>query len=221
MVEMRRCFFLRAKRGTPRSLGLCAIPFLQLSQMKLLLYSHFFSPSVGGVETVVLALATGLTNRLSPSGSTRFETTLVTQTPADDARDSLLPFRVVRQPSSSQLRRLIREADVVHVAGAAILRVVSAFLAGNPVVVEHHGFPKICLTGQLFQEPQSIPCPGHFIRAGDSADLVQIERILDDPARSKRFASTAHRRVIDVFTKEGMIAGHARIYERLLPVRPA
>jgi len=32
MVEMRRCFFLRAKRAAPRSLGLCAIPFLQLSQ---------------------------------------------------------------------------------------------------------------------------------------------------------------------------------------------
>src|SRR4029077_14721469 len=69
---------------------------------------------------------------------------------------------------------------------------------------------------------QSIPCPGHFIRAGVSADLaVQIERILDDPALSKRFACTAHRRVVDVFTEEGMIAGHARIYERLPPVRPA
>ena len=189
--------------------------------MKLLLYSHFFSPSVGGVETVVLALASGLTNRLSPSGSTRFETTLVTQTPADDARDSLLPFRVVRQPSSSQLRRLIREAGV-HVAGAATLPVISALLAGKPVVGEHHGFPTICPTGQLFQFPRSIPCPGHFIRAGDSADLaVQIERILDDPALSKRFACTAHRRVVDGFTEEGMIEGHARIYERLLPVRPA
>jgi glycosyltransferase involved in cell wall biosynthesis len=190
--------------------------------MKLLLYSHFFSPSVGGVETVVLALATGFTNRLSPSGSTRFETTLVAQTPADDARDSLLPFRVVRQPSSSQLRRLIREADVVHFAGVAILPDISALLAGKPVIVEHHGFPTICPTGQLFQEPQSIPCPGHFIRAGDSADLaVQIERILDDPALSKRFASTAHRRVIGVFTEEGMIVGHARICEQLLPVGPA
>ena len=190
--------------------------------MKLLLYLHFFSPSVGGVESVVLALATGLTNRLSPSGSTRFETTLVTQTPADDARDSLLPSRVVRRPSPSQLRRLIREADVVHVAGAAILPITSALLAGEPVAVEHHGFQTICPTGQLFQEPQSMPCPGHFIRAGDSADLaVQIERILDDPALAKRFASTAHRRVIDVFTEEGMIEGHARIYERLLPVRPA
>ena len=190
--------------------------------MRLLLDSHFFSPSVG-VETVVLALATGLTIRLSPSGSTRFETTLVTQTPADDARDSLLPFRVVRQPSSSQLRRLIREADVVHVARAAILPIISALLAGKPVVVGHHGFQTICPTGQLFQEPQSIPCPGHFIRAGDAADLaVPIERILDDPALSKRFASTAHRRVIrQLHGRRDDREGHARIYERLLPVRPA
>jgi len=130
-------------------------------------------------------------------------------------------MRVVRQPSSSQLRRLIREADIVQVAGAAILPIISASLAGKPVVVEHHAFPTICPTGQLFQEPQSGPCPGHFIRTGDSANLaVQIERILDDPALSKRFA-TAHRRVIDVFREEGMIEGHARIYERLLPVRPA
>lgn len=135
----------------------------------------------------------------------------------------LLPtMPVVRQPSSSQLRRLIREADIVQVAGAAILPIISALLAGKPVLGEHHGFPTICPTGQLFQGPQSGPCPGHFIRTGDSADLaVQIERILDDPALSKRFASTAHRRVIDVFREEGLIEGHARIYEPLLPVRPA
>ena len=28
--------------------------------MKLLIYSHFFAPSVGGVEAVVLSLARGL-----------------------------------------------------------------------------------------------------------------------------------------------------------------
>jgi hypothetical protein len=28
--------------------------------MKLLLYSHFFPPNVGGTETIVLALARGL-----------------------------------------------------------------------------------------------------------------------------------------------------------------
>jgi glycosyltransferase involved in cell wall biosynthesis len=59
---------------------------------------------------------------------------------------------------------------------------------------------------------------GQTFRTGDSADLaMQIERILDDPALSQRCASAAHQRVIDVFTEERMIDGHARIYERLHP----
>lgn len=35
-------------------------------------------------------------------------------------------------------------------------------VAGKPVVVEHHGFQTIGPTGQLLQEPQGVPCPGHF-----------------------------------------------------------
>jgi len=58
MVEMRRCFFLRAKRGTPALAWPARDSVPATLAMKLLLYSHFFSPSVGGVETVVLALAT-------------------------------------------------------------------------------------------------------------------------------------------------------------------
>ena len=139
--------------------------------MKLLLYSHYFSPSVGGVETVVLALAKGLANRLSPSGSPAFEITLVTETPTGDVRDSIFPFRVIRQPSSSQLRRLIREADVVHVAGTAIAPIIWSSFAAKPVVVEHHGFQTICPTGQLFQEPQNVPCPGHFMAGNHGACL--------------------------------------------------
>ena len=131
--------------------------------MQLLIYSHFFLPSIGGVETVVLALASGLSERRSDDGSAIFAVTLVTQTPAGDCRDELLPFRIIRQPTFSHLRRLIREADVVHVAGAAMAPIVYGLLAGKPIVVEHHGFQHICPTGQLFQEPQNIPCPGHFM----------------------------------------------------------
>ena len=50
--------------------------------MKLLLYSHFFAPSIGGVETIVLSLARGLAERRSSSGEPEFAVTLVTQTPA-------------------------------------------------------------------------------------------------------------------------------------------
>jgi glycogen synthase len=130
--------------------------------VKLLIYSHFFSPSVGGVETVVLALAHGLAGERRPDGTSKFEITLVTQTPAGEFHDADLSFRVVRQPTMLQLRQLVQNSDVVHVAGAAISPIVMGLLAAKPVVVEHHGFQTICPTGQLFQEPQNVPCPGHF-----------------------------------------------------------
>src|SRR6516164_6107077 len=139
--------------------------------MQLLIYSHFFLPSIGGVETTVLDLASGLSERRSDDGSAIFAVTLATNTPPGDCRDELLPFRIIRQPSSSQLRRLIREADVVHVAGTAMAPIVYGLIAGKPIVVEHHGFQHICPTGQLFQEPQNVPCPGHFMAGRHSSCL--------------------------------------------------
>ena len=131
--------------------------------MKLLLYSHFFAPSIGGVETVVLSLATGLSQRSSSRAQGEFELTLVTQTPRGSFDDSSLPFPVVRQPNFNSLRKLIRSADVIHVAGAAISPILLGLALRKPVVVEHHGFQTICPTGQLFQEPENLPCPGHFM----------------------------------------------------------
>jgi len=131
--------------------------------VKLLLYSHFFAPSIGGVETVVMSLATGLSPCAKSSSKGEFELTLVTQTPRGSFDDSSLPFPVVRQPSFNALRKLIRSADVVHVTGAAIVPVLLGRVLRKPVVVEHHGFQTICPTGQLFQEPDNIPCPGHFM----------------------------------------------------------
>jgi glycogen synthase len=129
----------------------------------LLLYSHFFAPSVGGVETVVMSLARGLSLRSSSGSQGEFELTLVTQTPPGSFDDSSLPFPVVRQPNFNSFRKLIRSADVIHVAGAAIFPILLGLLLRKPVVVEHHGFQTICPTGQLFQEPENIPCPGYFM----------------------------------------------------------
>jgi glycosyltransferase involved in cell wall biosynthesis len=131
--------------------------------MKLLLYSHFFAPSIGGVETVVRSLATGLAELRAPDGKPEFQLTLITQNPRGSFDDSSLPFPVVRQPNFNSLRRLISTADVVHVAGAAISPILLGLVSRKPVVVEHHGFQTICPTGQLFQEPENIPCPGHFM----------------------------------------------------------
>lgn len=131
--------------------------------MKLLFYSHYFAPSIGGVETIVLSLASGLAELRTPDGVPEFNLTLVTETPAEDFDDRLLPFRVLRQPGLVQLLKLIRSTDVIHVAGPALSPLLLGWLIRKPVVIEHHGFQTICPTGQLLIEPSSVPCPGHFM----------------------------------------------------------
>ncbi|HKN76530.1 MAG TPA: glycosyltransferase family 4 protein [Candidatus Acidoferrum sp.] len=131
--------------------------------MKLLIYSHFFAPSVGGVETLVLSLARGLAALRSLSGDPEFEITLATQTSAERFDDTSLPFRVVREPNLIHLWDLIRASDVVHVAGPALAPLFLGLLARKPIVVEHHGFQTICPNGQLLIEPAGAPCPGHFM----------------------------------------------------------
>lgn len=131
--------------------------------MKLLLYSHFFAPSVGGVETLVLSLARGLAARKNVDGTPAFDLTLVTETPADGFDDQALPFRVVRQPGKNTLWHLVRTVDVVHIAGPALVPMAFGLLTRKPVVVEHHGFQTICPNGQLLIDPAGAPCPGHFM----------------------------------------------------------
>jgi glycosyltransferase involved in cell wall biosynthesis len=130
--------------------------------MKLLIYSHFFPPSVGGVETIVLSLARGLAGLRDLAGAPQFETTLVTQTPAGSFEDHVLPFRVVRTPGLLQLWRLIRKSELVHVAGPAIAPLFLAWLSGKPVVIEHHGYQATCPNGLLFHHPSQSVCRGHF-----------------------------------------------------------
>jgi len=140
--------------------------------MKLLLYSHFFAPSVGGVETIVLSLARGLAGLRDSSGGPQFEITLTTQTPAGDYDDSANPFRTIRRPGFLQLETVVRNADVVHAAGPALAPLLLSLLARKPFVVEHHGFQTICPNGQLLVEPAGMPCPGHFM-AGRQAECLR------------------------------------------------
>jgi glycosyltransferase involved in cell wall biosynthesis len=130
--------------------------------MKLLIYSHFFAPSTGGVETIVMSLAQGLAALQSPAGDAQFEVTVATHTPPGTFDDSALPFQMTRQPSLGRLWGLVRACDVVHMAGPSLLPLMLARVAGKPVVLEHHGYQAICLNGILVQHPQGTLCPGHF-----------------------------------------------------------
>src|SRR5262249_12564122 len=121
--------------------------------------------------------------------------TFVTQTARADFDDSNLPFEIVRQPGLVQLWRLVRAADVVHIAGPALSPLVVGLLAGKPVAVEHHGFQAICPTGQMFIESKGEPCPGHFM-AGRRSECWNCDPALTWIDSRKLWALTFARRFL-------------------------
>ena len=162
--------------------------------MKLLIYSHFFAPSIGGVETIVLSLARGLAGLCDANGAREFEITLVTQTPAGNCNDRTFPFRVVRQPALLHLWRLIRRSGIVHVAGPALTPLLLTRMARKPLVIEHHGYQAICPNGLLFHHPTKNVCPGHF-EAGNYLECLNCNTKIEGTVGALRLlASTFARR---------------------------
>jgi glycosyltransferase involved in cell wall biosynthesis len=132
--------------------------------MKLLLYSEFFAPIPGGVQSIVMELAAGLATWSSRHpGESSIDVTVVTRTIETTPKDHLFPFLLVRRPGFRRLLSLISDADVVHLAGPAMLPLVMSLLLRKTLVIEHHGFHSACPTGLLFYEPEQAPCPGYFM----------------------------------------------------------
>ena len=161
--------------------------------MNVLIYAHDFAPSVGGVETVVMMLARGLSRQPSERTGKAIQVTVVTQTAAGNFRDEELAFRVVRRPGVWGLWGLMRRADVVHLAGPAFLPLAMGLVVGKKVVVEHHGFQAICPNGQMFYEPSQTPCPGHFM-AGRHLKCLQCNKRMGTTVSAKLWLSTFIRR---------------------------
>jgi len=136
--------------------------------MKILIYSHAFAPQIGGVETYALHLARGLAARDAGKAA---RVTVVTQSVKKDFDDSAMPFAIVRCPGIAHLRKLIRESDVVHLAGPVIVPLSLALIARKPVVVEHHGYQASCPNGLLLYQPTKSACPNHYMRGEYSACL--------------------------------------------------
>jgi hypothetical protein len=130
--------------------------------MKLLVYSHVFPPSIGGVETIALSLASGLAALKNSDGTSEFGVTVVTQTPRGDCDDGSFAFRLVRRPKFPELWQQLRGADVIHLCGPALLPLALAWLLQKPTVIEHHGYQAICPNGLLLHQPDRSMCPGHY-----------------------------------------------------------
>jgi glycosyltransferase involved in cell wall biosynthesis len=130
--------------------------------MNLLIYSHYFAPSVGGVESIVQSLAAGVAELRTLNGDREFNVTLVTETPAGGCDNTKFPFRVVRHPGVIRLWQLVRDSDVIHAAGPAFLPMFLAWLSRKRIVVEHHGYQATCPNGLFVHQPDRAICPGHF-----------------------------------------------------------
>ena len=131
--------------------------------LTLLIYSRSWSPTVGGVETITRTLAEGLSKRSYPQTGDSIRVILVTLTPAGGMDDSLLPFQVVRRPGLLHLIRLCRAADVVHLAGPALLPLSLGWLLRKRIVLEHHNYQSMCPNGLLIHRPDLAICPNHFL----------------------------------------------------------
>jgi len=145
--------------------------------MNLLIYSHYFAPSVGGVESIVQSLASGIAQLRTLNGDREFSVTVVSETPVGSYDDTKFPFRVVRRPDMIRLWQLVRASDVIHVAGPAFLPMLLAWLSRKRFVVEHHGYQATCPNGLFVHQPDRTICPGYFQagRYGECFRCLQSE----------------------------------------------
>jgi glycosyltransferase involved in cell wall biosynthesis len=131
--------------------------------VKVLIYTHLWVPSVGGVEFITKSLADGLSEWTKTHPTQIVDISLLTQTPAGNMDDSLHAYRVVREPRLREWIRQIRWADIVHLEGPSLLPLALAWLLRKPVVLRHHGYQSICPNGILILDPDRSLCPGHFM----------------------------------------------------------
>jgi len=107
--------------------------------MNICVYSYYFYPVAGGLQTFTKGLAKDLTRR-----GTRV--TLVTETNRQSVNQDFR-FRVIRTPRIKELSSIISNSDVIHLNGFALKIVFLALLHRKPIIWTHHEYDSICPIG--------------------------------------------------------------------------
>jgi glycosyltransferase involved in cell wall biosynthesis len=117
-------------------------------RLKILLYSHYFHPSIGGLETVSLSLANGFTlNGID----CKVVTTSV------NANADKFAFEVVRNPNRKQQINLVKWADVVLFNGTSLALQPWILLYRKPFVWIHVGYQVSCIDGLGWVNGEKAP----------------------------------------------------------------
>lgn len=100
-----------------------------IKRQRIVIFTPWFYPHIGGVETVTDLLAYGL--------SQRNEVVVVTSYPSGGLERNW-PFSVVRRASWREKWRVVRSADVILMFGSSLRFIGFPLLARKPVVVNHY-----------------------------------------------------------------------------------
>jgi glycogen(starch) synthase len=96
--------------------------------LKILIYSRLFSPSIGGMETMMEILAEEFT-------ATGHQVKVATQVATESERN--YDYEVVRLPPLKSCVQLLRWSDVCLCAGVSLRGLAPIMLAGTPLVISH------------------------------------------------------------------------------------
>jgi glycogen(starch) synthase len=98
--------------------------------MRVLLCSYWFSPSIGGIETVSKILA----EEFGRAGAT---VTVVTDTTGPSADGQ---YSIARRPSLAALIRLGRRSDIILQNNISLRMLIPLLFTGRPIVITHQSW---------------------------------------------------------------------------------
>jgi glycogen(starch) synthase len=165
--------------------------------MKVLFHVAQFYPSLGGVETFALELATGL-------WEAGHELVLVTETPTDQPEP--VPFPVIRTPGPRELLRLVADADVLYMNGHRVGLLLLATLLRKKTVMVYHDITMICPKGDKMRGGEACMEDMHLRMCGSclrEAGELKIVRRLLRPSIKTLLSHVVHANVcISAFAAE-------------------
>jgi glycosyltransferase involved in cell wall biosynthesis len=108
------------------------------------------------------------------------------------------------------LQSALRDAAAVVVPSiweeAAPLTILEQMMAGRLLIVSDHG-------GQA----EEVGDTGLKFAPGDAAGLAErMKEALTDPERAKQLGAMARARAIQMYSQDGMVRGHLKLYRTLL-----
>jgi glycosyltransferase involved in cell wall biosynthesis len=118
------------------------------NNLKILLYSYLFYPSVGGIESESRSLAEGL---IAQGHDCR----VITESPSDKPDD--FEYSIYRNPDFKTKRTLVKWADIIVYNGAGLGLQPLPVLYRKPFIWIHQGYQISCIDGLGWVEGEAAP----------------------------------------------------------------